>query len=119
MNPEHSNRMIGFRAAADFLPGLTRAFSRSFLSHIQLRCYVVTQCTRAHTTNDPLRTMGWSNAGANHLGKQIYIIIHFSRHLLANGVQHFQKFWPAIHNDFRFLDYTFNQKLRIRKGKST
>src|SRR5215471_5619806 len=43
----------------------------------------------------------WSIVGpgavADHLGKQIYVIVSFAGHGLANLVQHGQEFWATIH----------------------
>src|ERR1700730_17952832 len=49
--------------------------------------------------NVPLRPMARARTRANHLTEKVYIVIHFTRHLFADGVKNFKKTWSTIHKN--------------------
>src|SRR5215510_16608819 len=60
---------------------------------------LVTTRTSSETANDPFGSVCWLHTGPHHLSKQVYIIVCFTRHLFANRMKDFKKFWSAIHVD--------------------
>jgi hypothetical protein len=53
--------------------------------------------SRFEAADNALWSMRGLHSGPHHLCKQIDIIISFTRHLLANRVQDFQKPWTTVH----------------------
>lgn len=43
------------------------------------------------------RAMLWSLVAANHLGEEIDVIVAFTRHLFANGVEFLKKMGSLVH----------------------
>jgi hypothetical protein len=70
--------------------------------------FVILRRAFLESTNVSLGAVLWSFARTHHLGKEIYIIICFARHRLANLVQHGQKLRPAIN------DMALDLGLRVR-----
>lgn len=61
-----------------------------FISFISWRAF-------REATNVSLRAVRWLRARANHLSKQVNVVISFARHGFANLVQDGQEFWTTIH----------------------
>lgn len=50
-----------------------------------------------NSTNIVGRAMLWSLVAANYLGEEIDVIVAFTRHLLANGVEFLKKMGSLVH----------------------
>src|SRR2546423_4735579 len=63
-----------------------------------LSLFVTARRATLVAANVTLRAVRGLCARTHHLGKQVYIIVGFARHLLADRVKHFEKSRLAIHS---------------------